>query len=341
MFCAPVRLHVLHTAIPTMYCITIISNAQPINEHLILCTDCKAVVTVHPAYDVETLEVGDYKYLRKAIQNARKNKKTNPRRVMKTLYHHTYHRVVNITADCGAQCFRDIMVVARTAIKLRLVNRDIKALDTADTVADVLDVLHDDEDWKDTGLLEEIVNYLPENAKAVAVSLLDRYNLYLTVFEEELPVQELPTSDAAVPEGTRARVEITVAKKITEYTTKDCKVMLHVLLHICWQCPRDEDIVGVKPGSTTVVLLIDKTFTESIIQYSATARSLWAYQEFRVTRVRVGDFELNVVQLLTQHFKEAFRSGLTGSMDFVGATKVCGLLILLFASPCNVPLHNT
>ena len=172
--------------------ITIILYAQPINEHLILCTDCKAVVTVDPAYDVETLEEGDYKYLRKAIQNARKNKKTNPHRVMKTLYHHTYHRVVNITANYGAERFRDIMVVARTAIKLRLVKGDIRALDTADTVADVLDVLHDDEDWKDTGLLEEIVNYLPEDARAVAVSLLDRYNSYLKVFEEELPVQELP-----------------------------------------------------------------------------------------------------------------------------------------------------
>ena len=301
-------------------------------------------MTVDPAYDVETLEKGDYKYLRKAIQNATKNKKTNPHRVMKILYHHTYHRVVNITANYGAQRFRDIMVVARTAIKLRLVKRDIKALDTADTVADVLDVLHDDEDWKDTGLLEEVVNYLPEDARAVAVSLLDRYNSYLKVYEEELPVQELPTSDVAVPEGTRTRVEITVAEKITEYTSKDCKVMLHVLLHICWQCPHDEDIVGVKPGSTTVVFLIDKTFTENIIQYSLTANSLWAFQELRVTRVRVSAFELNVVQLLTQHFKEALRNGLTGSMDFVGATKVCGsyeLLILLFASPCNVPLHNT
>ena len=299
---------------------------------------------VDPAYNVETLEEGDYKYLRRTIQNARKNKKTNPHRVMKTLYHNTYHRVVNITANYGAQSFRDIMVVARTAITMGLAKGDIRALNNANTVADVLDVLHDDEDWKDTGLLEQIVNYLPENARAVAVSLLDRYNSYLKVFEEELPVQELPTSDVAIPEGTRARVEITVAKKITEYTFKDCKEMLQELLHICWQCPHDEDIVDAKCSSTTVVLLIDKAFTKNIIQYSATARSLWAYQEFSVTRVQVGDFDLNVVQLLTKHFKEALRSGLTGSMDFVGATKVCSgceLLILMFASSCNVPLHNT
>ena len=299
-------------------------------------------MTVHPAYDVETLEEGDYKYLRKAMQNAIKNKKTNPHRVMKTLYHNTYHRVVNITANYGAQSFRDIMVVARTAITMGLVQGDIRALNNADTVRDVLNAL--DEDWNDTGLLEQIVNYLPENARAVAVGLLDRYNSYVKVFEEELPVQELPTSDVAIPEVTRARVEITVAKKITEYTSKNCKEMLQELLHICWQCPHDEDIVDVKCSSTTVVLLIDKAFTKNIIQYSATARSLWAYQEFSVTRVQVGDFDLNVVQLLTKHFKEALRSGLTGSMDFVGATKVCSgceLLILLFASSCNVPLHNT
>ena len=111
--------------------------------------------------------------------------------------------------------------------------------------------------------------------------------------------------------------------------------MLHMLLHICWQCPHDEDIVGVKPGSTTVVFLIDK----NIIQYSLTANSLWAFQELRVTRVRVGAFELNVVQLLTQHFKEALRNGLTSGMDFVGATKVCGSCELCFSMQCTPPQH--
>ncbi len=185
-----------------------IPYSQPSNEHLNLCTGDQHVVTVDPAYDVETLEEGDYKYLRKAIQNARKIKKTNPRRVMKTLYHHTYHRVVNITADYGEERFRDIMVVARTAMRFELVKGDIRALNNADTVRDVLNAL--DEDWEDTRLLEQIVNYLPENARTVAASLLDRYNSYVKVFEEKLPVQELSTSDAAVPEGTRARVEITV-----------------------------------------------------------------------------------------------------------------------------------
>ena len=93
-----------------------------------------------------------------------------------------------------------------------------------------------------------------------------------------------------------------------------------------------------------VVFRIDKDFTENINPSSCKVSSLWAFQELRVTRVCFGAFELNVVQLLTKHFKEALHSRLTGGMDFVGATKVCGrceLLILLFVSSCNVPLHNT
>ena len=60
-----------------------------------------------------------------------------------------------------------------------------------------------------------------------------------------------------------------------------------------------------------------------MIQYLVEASSLWACQELSVTRIQIGAFELNVVQLLTQHFKEALCSGLTSGMDFVGATKVC------------------
>ena len=81
---------------------------------------------------------------------------------------------------------------------------------------------------------------------------------------------------------------------------------------------------AIEQGSTTVVFLIDKAFTENIIHSSRKVSSLWAFQELYVTRVSFGDFELNVVQLLTQQFKEALHSGVTGSMDFVGATTVRG-----------------
>ena len=70
---------------------------------------------------------------------------------------------------------------------------------------------------------------------------------------------------------------------------------------------------------------------ENIIHSSHKGSSLWAFKELCVTRVRFSDFELNVVQLLTQHFKEALHSGLTGDMDFVGATKVCGGCELLIS----------
>ena len=301
--------------------------------------DCKAVHKIQLAYDVETVEAGDYKYLRNAIRNAAKN---NPHRVMETLFHNTYHRVVNIVADYGAQHFREIEIAARTAIIMGLVKRDVRKLDAAHTVSDVLLAMYDKEDWKDTRLLEQIVDYLPRDARLVATSLLDRYNLYLDVFEEEVPVQDLLTKDVedvAVLEVTKARVEITVDRKLSELNSKNCIKMLKLLLGF-WKCPRVENIVDVQTGSTTVVFLIDKVFTENIIQYAVTASSLWAFQELRVTRVRVGAFELNVVQLLTRHFKEALCSGLTGGIDFVGATKVygsCELLFLVFALHASSP----
>ena len=253
---------------------------------------------------------------------------------MKTLYHHTYHRVVNITADYGAQCFRDIMVVAKTAIKLALVERDMRALDTANTVADVLDVLHNDEDCKDTGLLEEIVNYLPEAARAVAFSLLDQYNSYLKVFEEELPVQELPTSDVAVPEGTRARVE---------YTSKDCKVMLHMLLHICWQWPHDKDIVNANSGSTIVVFLIDKAFmgkNNSILINSKFTAGLSRVQSYQGTSWCIS---IECGPTADSAFQGSPLQWTNWEHGFCGCNKGGSyeLLILLFASPCNEPLHNT
>ena len=276
-----------------------------------------------PAYDVETPEAGDYKYLRKATKKAAMNLKANQQTLIMALYHDTYDRVTRILANYRAQDFSGIMATARTAIILG--HGDKRALNTADTVADVLYVLHADENWKDTQLLKEIVKYLPKDARTtVAISLLDRYNSYLYVYEKDVSVQDLLTKDVSAPDMTKARVEVTVATDMSEFTCKDYMELVDLLLYNSWQCPRDEDIFDVQTGSTTLVFLLDKAFMGNIIQYSATASSLWAFQELRVTRVRVGDFDLNVIQLLTQHFKEALRGGLTGSMDFMGAIKVCG-----------------
>ena len=277
-----------------------------------------------PAYDVETPEAGDYKYLRKATKKAAMNKKENSPTLIEALYHDHYDRVARILENYRAHDFSGIMATARTAI-IFLGHGDARALSTAGTVADVLYVLHVDNNWKDTRLLKEILNYLPKDARTtVAVSLLNRYNSYLCVYEKDISVQDLLSKDMPASDMSKARVGITVATDMNEYTVRDYKELVYMLLCNSWQCPRDEDIVDVQTGSTTVVFLIDKAFIGNIIQYSATARSLWTFQELRVTRVRVGDFDLNVVQLLTQHFKEALRSGLTGSMDFVGAIKVCG-----------------
>ena len=285
--------------------------------YIILYTD------VDPAYDVETPEMGNYKYLMKATKKAAMNKKANPQTLIMALYHDTYDRVTRILANYRAQDFSGIMAAARAVIILR--RGDVTALITAGTVADVLSMLHVDENWKCTRFLKEIVNYLPKDARTtVAIRLLDRYNLYLYVYEKGVSVQDLLTKDVSAPDVTKARVEVTVDTDMSDFTCRDYMELVDLLLYNSWQCPHDEDIVDVQTGSTTVVFLIDKAFMGNIIQYSAAASSLWAFQELRVTRVRVGDFDLNVVELLIQHFKEALRSGLTSSIDFVGAIKVCG-----------------
>ena len=304
-------------------------------RHIILCTD------VDPAYDVVTPEAGNYKYLRKATNKAAVNMKANPQTLIMALYHETYDRVTRILGKYRAHDFRDIITTAKAVITVG--HGDARALNSADTVADVLDVLCVDDNWKDTRLLKEIVKYLPKDARTtVAISLLDRYNSYLYVYERGVPVQDLLTKEASAPDMTKARVAVTVANDMSQFTCRDYRELVDLLLYNSWQCPHDEDIVDVQTGSTTVVFLIDKAFTGNIIQYSATASSLWAFQELRVTRVRVGNFDLNVVQLLTQHFKEALRGGLTGSMDFVGAIKVCGVceLLNLLARSTMQPLMN-
>ena len=115
----------------------------------------------------------------------------------------------------------------------------------------------------------------------------------------------------AVPEGTKPQVpvEVTVSKCLAKFMNKDCKVIVNLLLHNSYKIPRSWIMAtAIEPGSTTVVFLINKGFTENIIHSSRKVSSLWAFQELCV-------IELNVVQLLTQHFKEALCGGLTGSMD--------------------------
>ena len=300
-----------------------------INEHIILCIDRKAVVPfVHPAYDVED---ADRYYLKKAIKKFLKDKKLDTLKLKKDLYRHTYYSVECIL-KANEQHFGYMVRAAELATEDE---EDARALTTACTVAELLDKLRIKTKWENTELLAEIALCLPKEAKTLAMKLLNRYDGYLEVYDTFVPAQDSLQKQLAVPDGTKPQVpvEVTVKKHLDEFMNKDCKDIVNLLLHDSYKIPRiDIRATDVQIGSTTVVFQIGKAFTGNIIHFSRTANSLWAFQELRVTRVRFGDFELNVVQLLTQHFKEALCGGLTGSMDFVGATKVrgsCELLILI------------
>lgn len=253
------------------------------------------------------------------------NRKPEPNKLMKTLYLHTYTSIVKIMEKNGSEYIRDkIVTTAQTCIDLELTEGDAEALATTLTVTDILRKLGIPKAWDNTNLLDEIVNCLPDEARTLAMSLVDRYNLYLDVYNEVVRVQDSLTKDVA--EATKEQIsgEVTVSKDLSEFTRRDCKDMLHLLLHISWKIPCNKCIAteARSVSSTTVVFLIDKAFMGNIIQGSVETSSLWAFQELGVTKVVIGVFELNVVQMLAQHFKKALRSGLTGSMDFVGATKV-------------------
>ena len=183
---------------------------------------------------------------------------------------------------------------------------------------------------------------LPEEARTLAMTLVDRYILYLDVYDDIVRVQDSLTKDVAEATKEQISVEVTVAKDLSEFTRKDCKEMLHLLLLNSWHIPRNKSIYteARSVSSTTVVFLIDKAFIGNMIQGSVEASSLWAFQELGVTKVVIGVFELNVVQLLAQHFKEALRSGLTGNMDFVSAIKVCGFVVTQYFFCFFIPLHN-
>ena len=312
-----------HIATHTRYCVSTISY-MPFNERIILCTDCKAAVSVvSPEYDVEE---NDRHSLEKAMKNAVRNKKQDPCMLMKDLYLNTYVCVAGIL-EHGVQQSRDMVRAAQTAIELGLAEGEAEGLTPILTVAELLKKLHISIKWDNTTLLEKMVGRLPKEARTLAMSLLVRYNLYLDVYDDVATVRDSLTKVEAAPEVTEAQlpVEVTVAKDVTEFTGKDCKEMLDLLLRKSWKIPRNKIMVNeARSGdSTTVVFIIDKAFIQSIIQYSEEGRVLWAFQELSVTRVRIGVFEVNVSHLLTQHFKEALRSGLTGNMDFMGATKVC------------------
>ena len=315
--------------------------------YVILFTDCKAVVAVNPVDDVERK---DRQYLEKVIKQAAMNRMPKPDRLMKNLYLHAYVDVVNTLMRYEEPCFRLMKIAAEAAIELGIAEGDVQALttvhetDPGQKVEKLLKVLHVSTEWDDTECLEKIVNCLPEEARTLAMSRLIKYNDFLHVYNDVVLLRDSLTKDVAALKATEAQtpVEVTVVKDLSEFTRKDCKEMLRVLLCIAWKIPRNKImVIEARSGdSTTVVFLIAKIFTVNIIHYSVKASALWAFQELRVTRVRIDAFELNVVQLLSQHFKEALRNGLTGDMDFVGTVKVCGICELVICYFMVLP-HST
>ena len=302
-----------------------------------LSTDCTAVVLVEslPGCDVEMY---DGHYLRKMMKKALKNQKLDPCILIKTLYANTYVHVARILERNEQHC-KSMVTAAQTAIDLEIAEADFKTLPITLSVAELLEKLNFSKRWDNTDLLERVVSSLPVGAGKLAMSLLERYNTYLDVYDEAVSLIDSLEWEPAAPEETKALlpVEVTLAKDLTEFNRKDCKEMLALLLCMVLKIPRSKiTVIDARSGdSTTVVCLIDEIFMLNIIQCPVKANVLWAFQELSVTRMRIGMFEVNVSQL--QHFKDALRSGLTGDMDFVAATKVsgtCELIVLMFAALC-------
>ena len=293
--------------------------------NLLSGTDHKAIMYVAPDIDVETR---DRRSLCRAMTNTAKRRKTlDPCMLIKALYVNTFVLVADIL-ERNQQHSRMMVRAVWTAIQNELAEGDVEGLTMTLTVTELLEKLCISKKWDDTCLLEWMVEYLPEEARTLALSLLKRYDLYLDVYDKAVRLNDSLKQDADAPEVVaepEVQVEVTLAKDLTEFTRKDCKEMLFLLLCKAFKIPQSKiKVTEARSGdSTTVVCLINKAFSQNIVRYLYEASTFWAFQELGVTRIRFPSLlEVNVLQLLSQCFKEALRSGLIDGMDFVGATKV-------------------
>ena len=299
-----------------------------------LSTDCKAVVSA--SFSDSLIEMNDHLYLTAAMRKAVKERKLDPCSLIKALYASTYLTVVSILErNAHNDNSMNMARAVRTVIELRLADGDAEALPDTLTMAELLKTLSISTKWDDTCFLSAMVSCLPEEAKTLAMHLLYRYGLYLNVYDEAVNVKDSLKMVVAAPEVTNTEipVEVTLAKDLIKVNCIDCKEILIILLCAAFKIPQSKiKAREARSGnSTTVVFIIDKVFMPNMIQFSAENNTLWAYMEFGVTRIRIpGLFEVNVSQLVTQHFRQALLSGLTGNMDFVRATKVCGNCEMLF-----------
>ena len=209
------------------------------------------MVSVRPEYDVEE---ADRFYLKKAITTVAKNKKLDTHKLKKDLYRHTYYSVERIL-EANKQHFRDMVRAAELATEDE---EDARALATTRTVAELLDKLCIQTKWEDTELLAEIVLCLPKEARTLAMSLLNRYDGYLEVYDNFIPTQDSLQNQLAVPEGIKPQVpvEVTVKKCLAECMNKDCKDIVYLLLHNSYKIPPSKIIAtAIEPGNDVMCIV--------------------------------------------------------------------------------------
>ena len=292
---------------------------------IVFYAECQSLMAcVSSEFDVEEDE---RRYVIRALQQA-EYRELQPSDVLMDLYHNTYMCIADIL-DRNEQHWDRMARSARVYLQMKRNKGDKSNIPDGLKVTQLLEELDVPKMWEDTNLLLKIVNCLPKKEKLLAAKLLQRYEYYLRFYYKASKLKDYLEKGATTDEQIRVHVpqlEITSVRDLDEITRMDCKDMVVLLVYEAYKIPLDEITADrIRSGnSTTITFLINKAFMQNIIQYSAEKNALWAYQELRVTRVRIpGLFELNVTQLLAQNFKVALLSGLTGNMDFVRATKVC------------------
>ena len=260
------------------------------------------------------------RYVRRALRQAQYQKLEHTK-VIKDLYENTYLSISYILE-------RNWLHQERMVRTAQVAMHGENIIPDGLTVKELLGELCIWKKWENTDLLFKIVNSLPEDEKSLALVLLDRYESYLLFYNKAVSLKNSPMKDAAASEVTdaQAQLEITVAKDLDEISRMDCEEMVLLLLSKACKIPRSKikAIAFWSSNSATIAFVISKSFMQNVLKYLFEGNSMWAFKELGVIRVRIPSlFEVDVSELLTLHFKEALRSGLTGEMDFVAATKVC------------------
>lgn len=279
---------------------------------------------------LQGVEEIDHSSLLRSIRAARR-KKLDPCNVIKSLYHNTYMWVSGILVQ-EKHCFPDLIRAAKSIKSLDLEKVYVSKLNFEEVkdVSDLLDILSLSAQWDDTGLLHDLIVPLPEEIRQQIKVLLARYDAYLDVYERVTEVVHHPI-EGKVASQYQVPLEVTSSQDFNDFTKKDCRTILELLLKLAFQIPKGAvEVNGAHSGnSTTVSFLVNKAFTQSIMLKTCTdPLTLWIFLELCITKVRIPDlFEVNVSRLLSLQLTKALRSGLDGGTNFIGVTTVSNSLI--------------